>query len=167
MLMAHDLGRPALFDTALRHRVHPLGNTKGFAGVGRYFATLLREPEACKGATGFAGGQVASKRSSAPASPSLENLAVCVRRRPSGACDVSVKSNCGSLANARTPVPVMRTPQISNPPVFSGGDLKYSDAELRVEIESVGKNDEVVVVRWKSSWNCSVLKQNSRHCAMR
>ena len=25
--MAHDLGRPALFDTALRHRVHPLGNT--------------------------------------------------------------------------------------------------------------------------------------------
>jgi hypothetical protein len=38
---------------------------------------------AADAAAGFAAGQVASRLSSAPANPSLENFAVCAVRRPS------------------------------------------------------------------------------------
>src|ERR1700704_1472916 len=113
------------------------------------------------GAVGFAGGQVASRLSSAPASPSLENVAVCASRCPSCACDVSVKSNCGTSASDCSEALLMRTPQISNPCVLTGGDLKYSEVEPLFEIRTVGKTASVVAGRWKSSSNWSVLKQIS------
>ena len=83
---------------------------------------------------GFAGGQVASRLSTAPANPSLENVALCASRRPSAVCEVSVKSNCGTSASDCSCARLMRTPQISNPCALSGGDLKYSEIEALLEI---------------------------------
>jgi hypothetical protein len=59
----------------------------------RYFAALSWGPLACKGATSFCAGQVASRLSSAPANPSVENFSGCASRCPSSAWAVSVKSN--------------------------------------------------------------------------
>src|SRR3984885_378 len=66
-----------------------------FAGLGqqtRYFAAASLDRTA---AASFPGGQVASKLSSAPAQPSLDNLVICGTIRPSEATAVSVISIWG------------------------------------------------------------------------
>src|SRR4051812_9331094 len=129
-----------------------------------YFAALSREPLACTGATGFGGGQVASRLSSATASPSLDNLALRAARRPSDVCDVSVNSNCGSSVSACTVALVMRRDQLSNPDRLTG-NLKYCAFDTPFEIATVGNTDEVVAGRWEARWNTAggVKKKRPPH----
>jgi hypothetical protein len=64
-----------------------------------YFAALSRDPIVCSGAMLFGAGHVASRLASALASPSPENFTEWASRRPSVACDVSVKSSCGNAVS--------------------------------------------------------------------
>jgi hypothetical protein len=72
------------------------------AGDG-YFAALSRAATGVTADVGAGddlggGGHVASRLSSAAENPSFENFAACATRRPSGACEVSVNSNCATPA---------------------------------------------------------------------
>src|SRR6266704_2801635 len=116
--MKHFHGRHDMMETRA-------GN--GIAGVD-YFAAPSRDASGVAGDDGapFASGQVASRLSSAPDSPSLENFTVCARRCPSGACDVSTNSNCARPASDRTEARSIRKPQISAPGNFDWAGEKAS-----------------------------------------
>src|SRR5882724_542001 len=118
-----------------------------------HFATLSREASgvATDGiATDFAGGHVASRRSSAPDSPSLENFTTCGRRCPSGVCQISENSNCARPASDCSAARSIRKPQNSDPGNFDRAGVRNSGFGPPFDIDTVARLALATALRWKS-----------------
>src|SRR5882672_9977431 len=163
MTCRRPIDREAPFQDSRRQRDPQLLRSAAgddyFAALSRDASGVVTDGVATNGVAGngvasdFGGGHVATRRSSAPTSPSLENFTECATRCPAGICDVSVNSSCARPASDRAEARSNRTPQISEPGDIERPKLKNSGLAPPFDIDTVGKIPLAIVLRWKASSN--------------